>query len=105
MEIGRYYLKRGNYAAAVNRFRVVVENFQTTTQTPEALYRLVEAYLRLGLRDEAKTAGAILGYNFQSTVWYQDAFTLLTGQGLTLDPAGGSWLRAVYRQTIRGEWL
>ncbi len=105
MEIGRYYLKRGNHAAAVNRFRVVVENFQTTTQTPEALYRLVEAYLSLGLRDDAQTAGAILGYNFQSTVWYQDAFTLLTGQGLTLEPAGGSWLRAVYRQTIRGEWL
>jgi outer membrane protein assembly factor BamD len=105
MEIGRYYLKRGNQAAAVNRFRVVVENFQTTTQTPEALYRLVEAYLSLGLRDEAQTAGAILGHNFQSTVWYQDAFTLLTGQGLTLEPSGGGWLRAVYRQTIRGEWL
>jgi outer membrane protein assembly factor BamD len=105
MEIGRYYLKRGNQAAAVNRFRVVVENFQTTTQTPEALYRLVEAYLSLGLRDEAQTAGAILGHNFQSTVWYRDAFTLLTGQGLTLEPAGGGWLRAVYRQMIRGEWL
>ncbi len=65
MEIGRYYLKRGHYAAAINRFRVVVEEFQTTTHTPEALHRLVEAYLALGLTDEAQTAGAILGYNFQ----------------------------------------
>jgi outer membrane protein assembly factor BamD len=105
MEIGRYYLKRGHYAASVNRFRSVVEDFQTTTQTPEALYRLVEAYVALGLRDEAQTAGAILGYNFQSTVWYQDAFTLLTGEGLPLEPAGEGWLRSIYRQMIRGEWL
>ena len=105
MEIGRYYLKRGHFAASVNRFRSVVEDFQTTTQTPEALYRLVEAYVALGLRDEAQTAGAILGYNFQSTVWYQDAFTLLTGEGLALEPAGEGWLRSIYRQMIRGEWL
>jgi outer membrane protein assembly factor BamD len=105
MEIGRYYLKRGHYTASVNRFRSVVEDFQTTTQTPEALYRLVEAYVALGLRDEAQTAGAILGYNFQSTVWYQDAFTLLTGEGLPLEPAGEGWLRGIYRQMIRGEWL
>ena len=59
MEIGRYYLKRGHYSAAINRFRVVVEEFQTTTHTPEALMRLVEAYLALGLTDEAQTAGAI----------------------------------------------
>ncbi|RVT85339.1 outer membrane protein assembly factor BamD [Rhodobacteraceae bacterium CCMM004] len=105
MEIGRYYLKRGHYTAAINRFRVVVEQFQTTTQTPEALLRLVESYLRLGLTDEAQTAGAILGYNFQSTEWYQDAYVLLTGRGLTLEPAGDSWLRSVYRQVVRGEWL
>jgi len=105
MEIGRYYLKRGNYSAAINRFRVVVEQFQTTTHTPEALHRLVESYLSLGLQDEARTAGAILGYNFQSTEWYQDSFVLLTGQGLTLEPSGQSWLNDVYRQVIRGAWL
>ncbi|MDZ7909567.1 MAG: outer membrane protein assembly factor BamD [Gemmobacter sp.] len=66
MEIGRYYLKRGHYAAAINRFRVVVEDFQTTTHTAEALHRLVESYLALGFRDEAQTAAAILGHNFQS---------------------------------------
>ncbi|QMU58179.1 MAG: outer membrane protein assembly factor BamD [Boseongicola sp.] len=105
MEIGRYYLKRGNFLAAINRFRVVVEDFQTTTQTPEALHRLVEAYLSLGLNDEAQTAGAILGFNFQSTVWYEDSFALLTGQGLRPEAQGDGWLRQVYRQVVRGEWL
>ena len=105
MEIGRYYLKRKHYTASINRFRVIVEQFQTTTHTPEALYRLVEAYLLLGLTNEAQTAGAILGYNFQGSVWYEDAYTLLTGRGLRLEVAGDSWLRQVYRQTVRGEWL
>lgn len=105
MEIGRYYLKRKNYAAAINRFRVVVEQFQTTSQTPEALHRLVEAYLSLGLTDEAQTAGAILGYNFQSTTWYQESFTLLTGQGLEMRATGNNWLSSIYRQVVRGEWL
>ncbi len=105
MEVGRYYLKRGHYVAAINRFRIVVEDFQTTTQTPEALHRLVESYLSLGLTDEAQTAGAILGYNFQSTEWYQDSFALLTGRGLRPEVSGDNWLASVYRQTIRGEWL
>lgn len=105
MEIGRYYLKRKHYAAGINRFRVVVEQFQTTTQTPEALYRLVESYLLLGLTDEAQTAGAILGYNFQSSPFYDDAYKLLTGRGLRPEVAGDGWLRQVYRQMIKGEWL
>lgn len=105
MEIGRYYLKRGHYAAAVNRFRTVVEDFQTTTHTPEALHRLVEAYLSLGLTDEAQSAGAILGHNFKSTEWYEDSYALLTGQGLDAASAGDNWLSSIYRQVIRGEWL
>ena len=105
MEIGRYYLKRKHYAAAINRFRVVVENFQTTTHVPEALHRLVEAYLSLGLTDEAQTAGAILGHNFQSTVWYEDSYALLTGRGLRPEAKGDGWLATVYRRVIRGEWL
>ena len=105
MEIGRYYLRKQHYTAAINRFRVVVEDFQTTTHTAEALHRLVEAYLSLGLTDEAQTAGAILGYNFQSTDWYEDSYKLLTGQGLTLEAVGDSWLRQVYRQMILGRWL
>ena len=105
MEIGRYYLKRKHFTSAINRFRVVVEDFETTTQTPEALHRLVEAYLSLGLTDEAQTAGAILGYNFQSSEWYEDSFALLTGQGLRPEAQGQGWLRQIYRQTVLGEWL
>lgn len=105
MEIGRYYLKRKHYAAATNRFRVVVEQFQTTTQVAEALHRLVEAYLSLGLVDEAQTAGAILGHNFQATEWYDDSYKLLTGQGLEMKSKGDNWLAAIYRQTVKGEWL
>ncbi|WP_413867846.1 outer membrane protein assembly factor BamD [Albidovulum sp.] len=105
MEIGRYYLKRKNYTAAINRFRVVVENFQTTSHTPEALHRLVEAYLSLGFTDEAQTAAAILGHNFRSTEWYEDSYRLLTAKGLEPKARGDSWLARVYRQVIRGEWL
>jgi outer membrane protein assembly factor BamD len=106
MEIGRYYLKRGHYTAAINRFRVVVEDFQTTSHTPEALMRLVECYLALGFTKEAQTAGAILGYNFQSSPFYDDAFRLLTGAGLSPEAQEGTgWLSQVYRQVVRGEWL
>lgn len=105
MEIGRYYLKRDHFTAAINRFRVVVEDFQTTTHTAEALYRLIEAYLSLGLTDEAQTAGAILGYNFQSTDWYEDGYALLTGVGLEAKPRGNNWLARVYRQMLKGQWL
>jgi outer membrane protein assembly factor BamD len=105
MEIGRYYLKRDHYAASVNRFRVVVEQFQTTQHTAEALHRLVEAYLALGLTNEAQTAGAILGHNFRSTEWYEDSYKLLSNQGLTAKSFGDNWLSQVYRQMVRGEWL
>ncbi|KGB80457.1 MAG: outer membrane protein assembly factor BamD [Confluentimicrobium sp.] len=105
MEIGRYYLKRGHYTAAINRFRVVVEDFQTTTHTAEALYRLIEAYLSLGLDHEAQAAGAILGFNYQSTEWYEDGYKLLQGKGLEPDVLGTGWLQAIYRQMVKGEWL
>jgi outer membrane protein assembly factor BamD len=105
MEIGRYYLKRRNYTAAINRFRTVVQDFQTTTHTAEALHRLVESYLALGFTSEAQTAAAILGYNYQSSPFYDDSFRLLKGRGLAPEAQGDSWLRQVYRQMIRGEWL
>ncbi|MCA8868786.1 MAG: outer membrane protein assembly factor BamD [Rhodobacteraceae bacterium] len=105
MEVGRYYLKRKHFGAAINRFRVVVEDYQTTTHTPEALHRLVEAYLSLGLDDEAQTAGAILGHNFQSTEWYEASYALLTGRGLEMKAKGNGWLAQVYRRVIKGEWL
>lgn len=105
MEIGRFYLKRGNYAAAINRFRVVVADYQTTTHTPEALMRLVEAYLALGLTDDAQTAGAVLGYNYQSSPFYDDAYRLLTKAGLSPEVKGNGWLTQVYRQMVKGQWL
>lgn len=105
MEIGRYYLRRDHYAAAINRFRVVVEEFQTTTHTAEALHRLVEGYLSLGLTREAQTAAAILGHNYRSSEWYEDSYKLLTGRGLQPAFYENNWLGAVYRQTIKGEWL
>lgn len=105
MEIGRYYLKRGQYAAAASRFRTVVEDFQTTTHTAEALHRLVECYLSLGLVDEAQSAGAILGFNYRSSEWYDASFTLLTGEGLNPNATGDNWLSSIYRQVLRGEWL
>ncbi|QAX30228.1 outer membrane protein assembly factor BamD [Leisingera sp. M527] len=105
MEIGRYYLRRGHYTSAINRFRVVVEDFQTTSHTAEALHRLVEGYLSLGLTDEAQTAGAILGHNFQSTEWYDSSYKLLTANGLKMRDRGNNWLSQIYRQTVKGQWL
>jgi outer membrane protein assembly factor BamD len=108
MEIGRYYLKRGQYTAAINRFRTVVEQYQTTTHIEEALHRLVESYLALGVVPEAQKAAAILGHNFQGSQWYRDSYTLLTGQEIEAMPSeegGKSWLSDVYRRVIKGEWL
>ena len=105
MEIGRYYLKKRNYTAAINRFRVVVQDFQTTSHTAEALHRLVECYLALGFADEAQTAAAILGYNYQSSPFYEDSYKLLQSKGLEPKVKGDNWLSKIYRQMIKGEWL
>lgn len=108
MEIGRYYLRRAHYGAAINRFRVVVEEFQTTTHTAEALHRLVEAYLSLGMTEDARIAAAILGHNFRGTDWYQDSYALVTGEGLTTEQIAqdsDGWLARIYRQVIQGNWL
>lgn len=77
MEIGRYYLTRGHINAAINRFLFVVREYQTTTHIPEALHRLVEAYLILGIEDEAMRVAAVLGHNFPGSQWYQDSYNLL----------------------------
>jgi outer membrane protein assembly factor BamD len=79
IEIGRYYQKRGHYLAAINRFRKVVEDYQTTSHVPEALHRLTELYLALGVTDEAQRTAAVLGYNYQGSQWYRDSYALLTG--------------------------
>ena len=105
MEVGRYYLQRGYYTSAVNRFRKVVQEFRLTEQTPEALYRLIECYLSLGLRGEAQSAAAILQESYSSTQWHKDSLILLSGEGLLPDAGGQNWLSTIYRQTIKGQWL
>jgi len=79
MEIGRYYLKQGEYLAAMNRFKRVIDNYQTTTHVPEALERLVECDLGLGLTNEAKQNAAVLGYNYPGSHWYENAYALVGG--------------------------
>lgn len=77
MNIGRYYLVRNQYHAAIRRFKNVVKNYQTTTHVPEALHRLVEAYLSLGIREEATRIAAVLGYNYPGSIWYEDTYKLM----------------------------
>jgi len=88
MEIGRYYLRHDDYTAAINRFRLVVENYQTTSHVPEALHRLVECYLKLGVKDEATRYAAVLGANYPSSIWYRDSYKLLTNKPIAV--ASGS---------------
>lgn len=88
MEVGRWYLRQGHYLAAINRFKTVVDQYDTTSHVPEAMHRLVEAYVALGVVDEARQVAAVLGYNYPGSEWYQDSYELLADQGL-LDRASG----------------
>ncbi len=93
MSIGRFYLRRGEYLAAINRFRIVIKDYQTTTHVPEALHRLVEAYLALGVVDEAQANAAVLGYNYPGSEWYADSYALLTGVDvMPNEPEDKGWL-------------
>jgi outer membrane protein assembly factor BamD len=82
MEIGRYYHNQHQYLAAINRFRTVVDKYQTTTHVPEALHRLTEAYLALGLKEEARKTASVLGHNFPGSEWYMDSYEMLTGENV-----------------------
>ncbi len=82
MSIGRYYQQQGKYVAAVNRFRTVVEKYQTTSHVEEALHRLTESYVALGVRDEAQRTAAVLGSNYPKSSWYRDSYALVTGKPL-----------------------
>jgi outer membrane protein assembly factor BamD len=79
MDIGRFYERQGQYLAAINRYKRVIDTYQTTTHVPEALHRLTECYLALGVIDEAKATASVLGYNYPGSEWYQDSYALLTG--------------------------
>ena len=98
MTVGRWYLEKNNYTAAVNRFREVLAKYQSTRHTEEALYRLVESYLRLGIPQEAQTAAAVLGHNFPGSQWYQDAFRLLQSGGFEPHESTDSWISRTARK-------
>lgn len=102
MQIGRYYLKRQEYLAAINRFLIVVRDYQTTSHVPEALHRLVESYVSLGVTEEARKYAAVLGYNYPGSEWYQYSYALMNGN---LDPESDvkklgkkdSWLKRLLK--------
>jgi outer membrane protein assembly factor BamD len=92
MQVGRYYQERKEYAAAVNRFRSVVESYPNTRQVEEALARLVEVYYAMGLAQDAQAAAAVLGHNYPDSQWYADSYKLLASQGLEPRENKGSWI-------------
>ena len=105
MDVGRYYLKQRNYTGAVNRFREVLVRYQTTRHVEEALMRIAEAYMALGIVPEAQTAAAVLGHNFPESPWYKDAYTLLQSGGTEPREAQGSWISKQFRGFTRSAGL
>ncbi|MBI2717514.1 MAG: outer membrane protein assembly factor BamD [Rhizobiales bacterium] len=97
MEVGRYYYAQGSYLAGINRFKKVVTDYQNTSQTPEALYRLTEGYMALGVVSEARTAAAVLGQNFPNSQWYKDAYTLVASDGQAPVENQESWISKAFR--------
>ena len=100
MNVGRYYLAKHNYLAAINRFKTVVSSHQTTQHVEEALERLTECYMALGIKPEAQNAAAILGHNFPDSRWYKDAYVLLKSDGLEPREDSGSWLSKAWNSTV-----
>lgn len=98
MMIGRYYLEQRNYAGAINRFKVVVTQYQQTRHVEEALYRLTEAYMALGIIPEAQTSAAVLGYNFPDSPWYKDAYKLVQSRGVDPQMNESSWLAKAFKK-------
>lgn len=100
MQVGRYYLERREYIAAMKRFRVVVETYSSTRHVEEALARLVEGYYAMGLTSEAQTAAAVLGHNYPDSQWYKDSYALLQKGGLEPRENTGSWISKAGRAII-----
>ena len=97
MEIGRWHLQRREFTGAINRFKVVVTRYQTTRHVEEALMRLTEAYMALGIVDEAQTSAAVLGHNFPESRWYKDAYALMQSRGLQPSENKGSWISRAFK--------
>ncbi|MDE1992510.1 MAG: outer membrane protein assembly factor BamD [Rhizobiaceae bacterium] len=102
MQIGRYYLERKDYLAAIARFRIVVEQYPTTNQIEEALARLVEAYYAMGIVPEAQTAAAVLGHNYPDSRWYADSYKLLKTGGAEPRENEGSWISKAGKKLLLG---
>ena len=102
MQIGRYYLERKEYLAAISRFRIVVEKYPNTNQVEEALARLVEAYYAMGIVEEAQTAAAVLGHNYPDSQWYADSYKLLKSGGAEPRENKGSWLSEAGKKLLLG---
>jgi len=100
MAVGRYYLSRGDYIGAINRFRTVVDQYQTTPQIAEALERICEAYYSLGLDSEAQTAAAVLGHNYPGSGWYKDAYNILRGRNLKPVEDNKSWISQAFHRVL-----
>ena len=98
MMVGRYYMERRDYTGAINRFKIVVTRYQTTRHVEEALLRLTEAYLSLGIVGEAQTSAAVLGHNFPDSRWYKDAYALVQRRGLQPSENQGSWISQAFRK-------
>ena len=98
MQIGRFYLSKRDFPGAINRFKVVVTQYQTTREVEEALERLTEAYVALGLIDEAQTAAAVLGHNFPDSPWYKDAYKLVKGAGVEPNENKDSWISRAFKK-------
>jgi outer membrane protein assembly factor BamD len=96
MNVGRYYMEKRDYTAAINRFKTVVTQYQTTRHVEEALARLTEAYMAIGIVGEAQTAAAVLGYNYPGSSWYQVSYDLLKAKNLKPEKKPGSWLNDVF---------
>lgn len=103
MQVGRYYQERKEYIAAVSRYRNVVESYQSTNQTQEALARLVECYYAMGVTSEAQTAAAVLGANYPDSQWYADSYKLLQSGGLEPRENSGSWISRAAKKLVLGE--
>ena len=97
MDVGRFYLRKGQYLAAINRFKLVTTEYQTTRHVEEALARLVEAYYAMGVINEAQTAAAVLGHNFPDSQWYKDSYSLLHKGGYEPSESSDSWLSKQFR--------
>ncbi len=98
MAIGRYYMDKRDYTAGINRYKTVVTRYQTTRHVEEALYRLTEAYMAVGVVGEAQTAAAILGHNFPDSRWYKDAYNLVKSGGLEPVENKGSWISRAFKK-------